>query len=74
MIGGNGYGEVLQKDVILPNRELYIRWLQMSAYLSAMQFSFAPWDSDEEVTTAHLYHVSMVTDSFHVFCSVNIGI
>lgn len=49
MIGGNGYGEVLQKDVVLPNRELYIRWLQMSAFLPAMQFSFAPWDYDEEV-------------------------
>ncbi|XP_076092960.1 myogenesis-regulating glycosidase-like [Mytilus galloprovincialis] len=49
MIGGNGYGEVLAKDIILPDRELYIRWLQLTAYLPSMQFSFTPWDYDKEV-------------------------
>lgn len=49
MIGGNGYGEDLGIDVVLPERELYIRWLQLSAYLPSMQFSFVPWDFDDEV-------------------------
>ncbi|KAK6194675.1 hypothetical protein SNE40_000266 [Patella caerulea] len=34
---------------LLPDRELYIRWLAMSAYLPVMQFSVAPWQYDEEV-------------------------
>lgn len=49
MIGGNGYGENLGIDVVLPERELYIRWMQLTAYLPSMQFSFVPWDYDEEV-------------------------
>lgn len=49
MIGGNGYGEVLVQDIVMPSRELYIRWLQVTAYLPAMQFSFAPWDYDAKV-------------------------
>ncbi|XP_061189415.1 myogenesis-regulating glycosidase-like [Saccostrea echinata] len=49
MIGGNGYGENLGIDVVLPEKELYIRWLQLTAYLPSMQFSFVPWDFDDEV-------------------------
>lgn len=49
MIGGNGYGEHLATDVVLPERELYIRWLQLSAYMPSMQFSFVPWQYDAEV-------------------------
>ncbi|KAJ8301025.1 hypothetical protein KUTeg_022544 [Tegillarca granosa] len=49
MIGGNGYGEHLATDVVLPERELYIRWLQLSAFMPSMQFSFVPWQYDSEV-------------------------
>ena len=49
MIGGNGYGETFSLDTVLPERELYIRWLEVTAYLPAMQFSFVPWDYDDEV-------------------------
>ncbi|KAK3087847.1 hypothetical protein FSP39_011435 [Pinctada imbricata] len=49
MIGGNGYGDDFSFDVVLPDRELYIRWLQITTYLPAMQFSFVPWDYDDEV-------------------------
>ncbi|XP_023215385.1 uncharacterized protein LOC111618155 isoform X1 [Centruroides sculpturatus] len=40
MIGGNDE---------LPDKELYIRWLQTNALLPAMQFSFPPWSYDDEV-------------------------
>lgn len=46
MIGGNNYDSI---DDTLPNRELYIRWLQASLFMPAIQFSIAPWDYDEEV-------------------------
>lgn len=44
MIGGNGK----------PDKELFVRWLQLNAFLPAMQFSYAPWDFDNEtITIAH---------------------
>ena len=43
MIGGNGY------NVILPNRELFVRWMQANVFMPAMQFSYTPWDYNEEV-------------------------
>lgn len=42
MIGGNAYGG--EK----PDRELLIRWTQLSALLPAMQFSIPPWLYDAE--------------------------
>ncbi|ESO92830.1 hypothetical protein LOTGIDRAFT_120394 [Lottia gigantea] len=33
----------------LPNRNLYIRWIQLAAYLPVMEFSVAPWQYDDEV-------------------------
>ena len=44
MIGGNAYG-----SSGLPERELYVRWLQANALLPCMQFSIAPWQYDAEV-------------------------
>jgi len=48
MIGGNVYffGDEENK----PERELYIRWIELSAFLPCMQFSISPWQYDEEVT------------------------
>lgn len=34
----------------LPDRELYIRWLELSAFMPAMQFSIPPWAYDDEVS------------------------
>lgn len=63
MIGGNGYStdDVLSSSssslasllssltrTILPDRELYIRWLELTAFLPAMQFSVVPWQFDDE--------------------------
>ncbi|KAJ0175335.1 hypothetical protein K1T71_009476 [Dendrolimus kikuchii] len=41
MIGGNGYTEP-------PSKELFIRWLQANVFMPSMQFSYAPWDFDQE--------------------------
>ncbi|XP_064649998.1 myogenesis-regulating glycosidase-like isoform X2 [Lineus longissimus] len=61
MIGGNAYGWTTDStgsvdpqsfasgDPVLPDRELYIRWMQLTTYLPSMQFSLAPWQYDEEV-------------------------
>lgn len=41
MIGGNGYDEK-------PDKELFIRWLQAIVFMPSMQFSYVPWDFDQE--------------------------
>lgn len=48
MIGGNGYSEGR------PTKELYIRWMQANLFLLTMQFSYAPWDFDNE--TCGVFH------------------
>lgn len=45
MVGGNNY-----ESNSLPDKELYIRWLQVNAFLPVIQMSIAPWDYDEKVT------------------------
>ncbi|XP_049938004.1 myogenesis-regulating glycosidase-like [Schistocerca serialis cubense] len=42
MVGGNGYND----DVL--TKELFIRWLQANVFMPAIQFSFVPWDFDNE--------------------------
>ncbi|GIY24071.1 myogenesis-regulating glycosidase [Caerostris extrusa] len=48
MIGGNNYGT---SGSSLPDRELYIRWIQATVFLPVIQFSIAPWDYDDEVVS-----------------------
>ena len=67
MIGGNGYsynGDVDNPflETVLPDRELYIRWLEVTAYLPAMQFSFVPWQYDEEVAIIARKYVKIHED------------
>ncbi|XP_073807533.1 myogenesis-regulating glycosidase isoform X2 [Danio rerio] len=45
VIGGNAYSNL----TVPPDRELYIRWLELSAFMPAMQFSLPPWHFDDEV-------------------------
>ncbi|XP_030026572.2 myogenesis-regulating glycosidase [Manduca sexta] len=48
MIGGNGY---VDEDLYyrrLPSKELFIRWLQANVFMPSLQYSFVPWDHDEE--------------------------
>uniref|UniRef100_A0A2A4JLH7 Glycoside hydrolase family 31 N-terminal domain-containing protein n=1 Tax=Heliothis virescens TaxID=7102 RepID=A0A2A4JLH7_HELVI len=47
MIGGNGYN-LDHEQADLPTKELFIRWVQANTFLPVMQYSFAPWNFDEE--------------------------
>ncbi|KAG4070075.1 hypothetical protein HA402_013735 [Bradysia odoriphaga] len=49
MIGGNGYED--NPIVRTTNKELYIRWIQANVFMPAMQFSFVPWDFDQQTIT-----------------------
>ena len=42
MVGGNAYHG-------LPDRELYVRWLEANALMPAVQLSIPPWQYDDEV-------------------------
>lgn len=42
MVGGNGY-------IYPPTKELFIRWLQATTFMPTIQFSYVPWDFDQEV-------------------------
>jgi alpha-glucosidase (family GH31 glycosyl hydrolase) len=42
MVGGNGY-------IDLPTKELFIRWLEANTFMPTIQFSYVPWDFDQEV-------------------------
>lgn len=48
MIGGNGYN-LDHEQADLPTKELFIRWVQANTFLPAMQYSFVPWNFDNEV-------------------------
>ncbi|KAI1698254.1 glycosyl hydrolases family 31 domain-containing protein [Ditylenchus destructor] len=48
MIGGNGIYDSVNRKPGKPPKELFIRWTQANAFLLALQFSFAPWDYDNE--------------------------
>ena len=50
MIGGNAYGGSLTTTVY-PERELFIRWLQVSVFMPSLQFSIPPWLYDDEVVS-----------------------
>ncbi|XP_044299801.1 myogenesis-regulating glycosidase-like [Varanus komodoensis] len=49
MIGGNFFPNKTDGAVEIPDRELYIRWLELSAFMPSMQFSIPPWLYDREV-------------------------
>jgi len=65
MIGGNGKGKHRNgSNVILRDRELYVRWIELTAFLPAMQFSIAPWQYDDATVDiarkfAHLHETAV---------------
>lgn len=52
MIGGNGYN-LNHPQADLPTKELFIRWVQANTFLPVMQYSFAPWNFDNEVLNTY---------------------
>ncbi|XP_014218182.1 myogenesis-regulating glycosidase [Copidosoma floridanum] len=48
VVGGNGYVEGQSRDTRAPSKELFIRWMQATVFMPVMQYSFAPWDYDNE--------------------------
>lgn len=44
MVGGNGYNGA-------PSKEMFIRWLQANVFMPSIQFSYVPWDYDNETVT-----------------------
>lgn len=50
MIAGNGdEGENSLETVVVPPKELFIRWLQATVFMPSLQFSFVPWQYDNQV-------------------------
>ncbi|XP_077986183.1 myogenesis-regulating glycosidase-like [Glandiceps talaboti] len=62
MIGGNAYDPDNFLKTVLPEKELFIRWMQLNAYLPAMQFSIPPWQYDEQVVNIALKMVQVHED------------
>ncbi|XP_072745588.1 myogenesis-regulating glycosidase-like [Anoplolepis gracilipes] len=48
MIGGNGYLDGSLNGTEYPPKELFIRWLQANVFMPSLQYSFVPWDFDNE--------------------------
>nr|XP_019821979.1 PREDICTED: uncharacterized family 31 glucosidase KIAA1161 homolog isoform X2 [Bos indicus] len=56
MVGGNAVSERSTSGGDVPERELYVRWLEVAAFMPAMQFSVPPWRYDAEVVAiAHKF-------------------
>lgn len=55
MIGGNAYGEEITKN-------LFIRWVQASVFMPALQFSVAPWDFDAQTVEISLKFTKLHAD------------
>ncbi|XP_011139397.1 myogenesis-regulating glycosidase isoform X2 [Harpegnathos saltator] len=51
MIGGNGYLDGSLNGTEYPSKELFIRWLQANVFMPSLQYSFVPWDFDNETIT-----------------------
>ncbi|KAK3087909.1 hypothetical protein FSP39_012360 [Pinctada imbricata] len=49
VIGGSGYSMNITEPPSPPNKELYIRWLQIAVYMPVLKFSYTPWDLGQDV-------------------------
>ncbi|XP_024945123.1 myogenesis-regulating glycosidase isoform X2 [Cephus cinctus] len=70
MVGGNGYvGDEALISSTPPEKELFIRWLQVNTFLPAIQYSFVPWTYDRETieicrkyTDLHIEYARVILD------------
>ncbi|XP_038071474.1 myogenesis-regulating glycosidase-like [Patiria miniata] len=63
MIGGNSYESEFH-GLEVPPRELFIRWLEITAFMPAMQFFISPWQYDDEVVISKkwvTFHEDVIT-------------
>ncbi|KAK6175698.1 hypothetical protein SNE40_014099 [Patella caerulea] len=50
MVGGNAYDDLISfNGGAYPNRELFIRWMEINTFFPTIQYSIAPWIYDQEV-------------------------
>ena len=49
IVGGLNYGSNITEPMTKPDKELYIRWLQLNMFLPVVKFSYTPWDYDQDV-------------------------
>ncbi|XP_062540007.1 myogenesis-regulating glycosidase-like [Armigeres subalbatus] len=70
MVGGNGYFNQY------PSKEMFIRWLQATVFMPSIQFSFVPWDYDEEtvriskrMTDLHERYTPIIMERFKLAVS-----
>lgn len=70
MVGGNGYNDHP------PNKEMFIRWLQANVFMPSIQFSYVPWDYDQEtveiskqMTNLHENYTSTIMERFKMAVS-----
>ncbi|XP_041466131.1 myogenesis-regulating glycosidase-like [Lytechinus variegatus] len=61
MIGGNVY-EGGFRETYLPDKELFIRWLQITAFMPSMQYSISPWQYEDD---PEVVEISRRWTSFH---------
>jgi len=50
VVGGNGYVNGGFNGTEYPSKEIFIRWLQANVFMPSLQYSFVPWDYDNEVS------------------------
>lgn len=48
MIGGNGYLDGSLNGTELPSKEMFVRWLQANVFMPSLQYSFVPWDFNDD--------------------------
>lgn len=59
MVGGNGYYN------LPPSKEMYIRWMEANVFMPTVQFSYTPWDFDQQVGI--LFNLIVINDNFDNF-------